>query len=94
MEKLAMNRVLLKNVQLLGYRHGETGRRNPAESVIVAEAVAKMIADGAIKPVIYNEKYGGLEAVPRALADSADRKIWGKAVIDIQPELDQDRSRL
>ena len=94
MERLAMNRVLLKNVQLLGYRYGETGRRNPGENVIIAEGVAKLIAQGIIKPMIYDERYDGLEAVPRALADSAARKIWGKAVIDIQPELDRDRSKL
>lgn len=94
MEKLAMNRVLLKNVRLLGYRYGETGRRNPGENVIVAEGVAKMIADGVIKPMIYEENYDGLETVPRALADSAARRIWGKAVIDVQPELDHGRSRL
>jgi NADPH:quinone reductase-like Zn-dependent oxidoreductase len=94
MEKLAMNRVLLKNVQLLGYRYGETGRRDPAENVLVSEDVARMIKEGAIKPVIYDEVYEGLESVPRALADSASRKIWGKGVVDVQPHLDQRRSKL
>jgi NADPH:quinone reductase len=94
MEKLAMNRVLLKNVQLLGYRYGETGRRDPAENVIVSEGVAKMIKEGTIKPVIYDEVYEGLGSVTQALADSASRKIWGKAVVDVQPHLAQKRSKL
>jgi len=93
MEKLAMNRVLLKNVQLLGYRYGETGRRNPGENVIVAEGVAKMIKDGVIQPVIYDEQYEGLESVPRALADSAARKIWGKAVVDVRADLEGEKTR-
>lgn len=94
MEELAMNRVLLKNVQLLGYRYGESGRRYPEENVRVGEQVAQMIEEGVIKPVIYDEAYEGLESVVRALEDSAARKIWGKAVVDVQPGLDQTRSKL
>jgi NADPH:quinone reductase-like Zn-dependent oxidoreductase len=96
MEKLAMNRVLLKNVQLLGYRYGETGRRDPGENKLIAEEVRGMIARGEIRPVVYGDRYAGLEDVPRALADSAARRIWGKAVIDIRPELElnQERPRL
>lgn len=94
MEELAMNRVLLKNVQLFGYRYGESGRRNLEENVRVGEQVARMIQEGVVKPVIYDEVYDGLDSVVRALEDSAARKIWGKAVVDVRPELDQTRSKL
>ncbi|KIW78220.1 hypothetical protein Z517_08053 [Fonsecaea pedrosoi CBS 271.37] len=83
METLAMNRVLLKGVRLLGYRFGETGRRNPAENQEVWRGLNEMLQRGQIKPVIYGT-YSGLESVPGALDDLAARKVWGKAIVEIQ----------
>ncbi|OCT53814.1 Quinone oxidoreductase-like protein 2 like protein [Cladophialophora carrionii] len=83
METLAMNRVLLKGARLLGYRYGETGRRDPAENEEVWRWLNEMLASGKIKPVVY-ATYRGLESVPQALDDLASRKVWGKAVIEIQ----------
>jgi NADPH:quinone reductase len=42
-----------------------------------------MLESGKIKPVIYGT-YRGLESVPSALDDLAARKVWGKAVVEIQ----------
>ncbi|KAK5241027.1 hypothetical protein LTR40_013447 [Exophiala xenobiotica] len=83
METLAMNRVLLKGAKLLGYRYGETGRRRPEENEEVWMGLTEMLESGKIKPVIYGT-YTGLESVPRALEDLAARKVWGKAVVEIQ----------
>ncbi|OAP57470.1 hypothetical protein AYL99_08208 [Fonsecaea erecta] len=83
METLAMNRVLLKGVKLLGYRFGETGRRNPQETQEIWRGLNEMLARGQIKPVIYGT-YAGLESVPGALDDLAARKVWGKAIVEIQ----------
>ncbi|KIV89351.1 hypothetical protein PV10_08926 [Exophiala mesophila] len=85
METLAMNRVLLRGAKLLGYRYGETGRRHPEENELIWRELNELLATGNIQPVIYGS-YSGLESIPAALDDLAARKVYGKAVIEIQPE--------
>lgn len=48
----------------------------------------QLVAKGQLKPVIFDESFNGLSSVPQALQAMADRKVWGKAIIDIAPELD------
>ncbi len=43
----------------------------------------KLLESGKIRPVIYGT-YSGLESVPRAMDDLVARKVWGKAVVEIQ----------
>lgn len=43
----------------------------------------KFVNDGGIKPVIYREKYVGLESIPRAMEDLKARKTWGRAIVTI-----------
>jgi len=43
----------------------------------------KMVKSGKIKPVIYEEEYHGLEAVPQGLKDMGTRKVWGRAVVTV-----------
>lgn len=83
LESVAVNRVLLKQVSLIGYRYGESLRRDPEENRQIWEELAAVVKSGKIRPVLYDEKYDGLEAVPRALQAIAERKVWGKAVITI-----------
>ena len=83
MEKVAMNRILLKQAVVIGYRYGETDRRSPEETRMVWKRLMEMIEKGLIKPTVYKEKYYGLEDVPRAMDDLAARKLWGKAVIHV-----------
>jgi NADPH-dependent curcumin reductase CurA len=43
-----------------------------------------LIEEGRIRPVVYDEEaYEGLESVPRASKDLEDRKVWGKAVVQV-----------
>jgi NADPH:quinone reductase len=42
-----------------------------------------MLVAGKIKPVVYGTYYG-LDSVPKALDDLAARKVWGKAVVEVQ----------
>ena len=86
MERLAMNRVLLKNIQLIGYRYGELGRRQPGEHEKIWDAVERMLNDGVIRPVRSQKSYRGLDSVREALQDLESRRVCGKAVIEIQPE--------
>ncbi|KAL5353006.1 hypothetical protein ACLOAV_001035 [Pseudogymnoascus australis] len=86
MEKIAMNRVLLKQAVIIGYRYGETHRRNPEETRAIWETLDSMIARGEIKPTVYDGDFKGLESIPRAMKEMADRKVWGKAVITLEGE--------
>jgi NADPH:quinone reductase len=45
-----------------------------------------MLRKGHIKPVIFDTKYKGLESIPDALQDLAERKVWGKSIVFVQPE--------
>jgi NADPH:quinone reductase len=65
-------------------RYGESGRRNPKENEDIWKELTAMLVAGKIKPVVYGT-YNGLKSVPEALDDLAARKVWGKAVIEIQP---------
>ena len=83
MEKVAMNRILLKQAVVIGYRFGETDRRNPEENKRVWKGLMDMIEKGLVKPTVYKEIYHGLEDVPRAMDDLAAKKVWGKAVVHV-----------
>lgn len=87
LEKLDVNRVLLKQIKLLGYRYGETSRRMPHETVKMWEGLNEMLArePRIIKPVIYNT-YRGLAGAPEAMQALSDRKVFGKAIIEVCSE--------
>ena len=87
LEKLDVNRVLLKQIKLLGYRYGETSRRLPGETVKMWKGLEEMLArePKVIQPVVY-KTYRGLESVNEALLAVHERKVYGKAVIEIVDE--------
>ncbi|KAJ1324584.1 NADPH:quinone reductase [Microdochium nivale] len=78
-----MNKVLLKQVSLIGYRYGESLRRYPEEKARIWDSLWPLIHSGKIKPVVFDRAYRGLESVPAALRDIATRKVWGKAIIQV-----------
>ena len=39
-----------------------------------------------LKPTVFETEYRGLESVVTAIKDLAARKVWGKAVVLIEPE--------
>ncbi|KAK4990126.1 hypothetical protein LTR66_004959 [Elasticomyces elasticus] len=83
METIAMNKILLKSARVIGYRFGDHGRRNPDEIAKIWEEYLSMVNKGTIRSMIHPAAYHGLEDVPRALHNLQDRKICGKAVIQI-----------
>ncbi|KFH41022.1 Quinone oxidoreductase-like protein [Hapsidospora chrysogenum ATCC 11550] len=85
MEKIAMNRVLLKQVNLIGYRYGESLRRYPEEKERLWSELRPLIESGKIRPTVF-ACYEGLESVPRALADLSNRKVSGKAVVKVSQD--------
>jgi NADPH2:quinone reductase len=44
----------------------------------------RMVELGAIKPVVYNKEYKGLDKVIEALEDMEARKVWGRAVVTLE----------
>ncbi|KAG9243647.1 zeta-crystallin [Calycina marina] len=83
-ESVAMNRVLLKQAKLIGYRFGMTERMGPGETANTWKALSSMLSKGLLKPTVYDHEYRGLESVSHALKDLGERKVWGKAVVRIK----------
>jgi NADPH2:quinone reductase len=88
-EKVRANRMLLKSAAVMGYRFGEHGRRHPKEVEKIWKDFDDMVEKGDIKAVVYGEVYRGLSDVPRAMKDLEERRVWGRAVIDVEDEGDQ-----
>ncbi|ODH48030.1 hypothetical protein GX48_05877 [Paracoccidioides brasiliensis] len=83
MEQVSVNRILLRQAVVIGYRYGDTNRKDPSETKRIWNGLAALIESGAIKPVTYEKRYRGLKEVRNAMADLKARKIYGKAVIYI-----------
>ena len=83
-EKVAMNRVLLKNSQIIGLHWGAYKLNQPQTIPEVWNGIFKMVAEDKIKPTVYDEKeYKGLESVASALVALGNRDTWGKVIIDV-----------
>lgn len=91
MEEVKMNKLLLKSVKVIGYRFGESGRRHPEDLEKIWDGYLRMLQTGAIKPMLYGS-YKGLEDIGRALRDLAERKVYGKVVVEIADH--HDRAKL
>ncbi|MBI1789017.1 MAG: NADPH:quinone oxidoreductase family protein [Acidobacteria bacterium] len=76
---IAANRILLKNISVVGAVWGGYLQRHPGYLAETQRALELMYRAGQIRPVI--SRAYGLKDVPRALRDLAERKIAGKAVI-------------
>ncbi|KKZ67617.1 hypothetical protein EMCG_06677 [[Emmonsia] crescens] len=83
MEQLSINRILLRQAVVIGYRYGETDRRNPTETKRIWDGLMSLIRSGAVKAVTFEKRYRGLSEVRNAMVDLQARKIYGKAVIYI-----------
>lgn len=80
-QKIAANRLLLKNASAVGAIWGGYLGRAPGYSQEVVDDCFRMMADGAITPAISGVY--PLSETPAALAALDTRKTWGKLVIDI-----------
>jgi NADPH2:quinone reductase len=76
---IALNRVLLKNISIVGVLWGGYVLSHPQYEKEAHAALMKMYDAGKIKPSV-NAVYPFAEA-PRGLRDLADRKVMGKAVL-------------
>ncbi|OAQ97163.1 hypothetical protein LLEC1_03055 [Akanthomyces lecanii] len=90
-EKIAMNRILLKQVELIGYRFGQSLRESPAKRQELWGQLYPMLEYLSVKPTL-SAMYEGLESVSTALKDISERRILGKAVV--RPETGGSAPRL
>jgi NADPH2:quinone reductase len=73
------NRILLKDMAVVGAFWGAHARRNPGYVAEAQEELAGLYRAGQIRPVV--GKTYPLESAPAALRDLANRKVMGKAVL-------------
>ena len=85
-EKVAMNKILLKNVSLMGVHWGGYAvQENGSETVEgVWTGVEDLIRTGGFRPTGYRDrKFVGLESVGEALSALGQRQTWGKVVVEV-----------
>ncbi|KAI1333885.1 hypothetical protein F5Y15DRAFT_320335 [Xylariaceae sp. FL0016] len=83
-EKVAMNKVLLKNISLVGIHWGAYAKFERESIPVVWKGINDLIEQGKFKGTVYSDKeYVGLEAIPDALLALGGRETWGKVVVKI-----------
>ena len=83
-EKVALNRVLLKNVSLVGIHWGQYARFETETVSAVWQGIFDLVAKGQFRGTAFkDESFVGLESVPRALQALGGRETWGKVVVNI-----------
>lgn len=83
-EKVAMNKVLLKNISLVGIHWGAYARFEPERIPEVWRGIGDLIAQGKFRGTVFADReFVGLESLPDALVALGSRGTWGKVVVKI-----------
>jgi NADPH2:quinone reductase len=86
-ERVAMNKVLLKNISLVGIHWGAYAKFERPTVGVVWEGIMRLVAQGKIRGTEYaDEEFVGLERVKDALVALGGRGTWGKVVVGIPQE--------
>ncbi|MCJ1350280.1 MAG: hypothetical protein MMC33_000261 [Icmadophila ericetorum] len=86
-EKVAMNRVLLKNVSLVGLHWGMYPTYEPQTVEEVWRGLGQLMDEGRFRGTCFTDReYVGLESVGPALKALGDRDTWGKVVVTVPQE--------
>lgn len=89
-EKVAMNKVLLKNISIVGIHWGQYVVREPEMVPVVWEGIMGLIKDGKFKGTEFTDReFVGLESIPDALVALGGRESWGKVVVKIPQKEDE-----
>ncbi|KAJ1667634.1 hypothetical protein EV178_001102 [Coemansia sp. RSA 1646] len=80
-EKIAANRILLKNVAVTGVHWGAYVRNEPDRIPEVWGALFRLAEEGKIKPVVYEPVFYGLDKAKDALKAIANRETYGKVIV-------------
>jgi NADPH:quinone reductase len=83
-EKIAANRLLLKNVSLVGVFWGRFTKEEPETVEKVWKGLFELIEKGSFRPMVWVEReFVGLEKVGEALKALGGRETWGKVVVKV-----------
>ncbi len=95
-EKVALNRVLLKNISIVGIHWGMYNTKEVETVAEVWKGIFDLIKSGKLKGITYTDKhYRGLESVPQALLALGARDTWGKVVVELgEHEGEEGQSKL
>ena len=86
-EKVAMNKVLLKNISIVGLHWGAYAINEPEMIEPVWQGLFKLIDEGKFRGTVFTDKeFVGLESVPEALKSLGSRGTWGKVVVKVPQE--------
>ncbi|KAF9907242.1 hypothetical protein BX616_000496 [Lobosporangium transversale] len=83
-EKIPANRILLKNISVVGVHWGAYAKYDLATVAKVWKELLDLFAKEQLVPVVYEKVYQGLDSVKTGLNDLAARKTFGKAVVSIK----------
>ena len=78
---IAVNRLLLRNVSVVGAGWGAFAIPRPEYAREVAADLDRMVAEGHVKPII--GKTYALDEIPQALKDIEERRALGKLVLTV-----------
>lgn len=94
-EKVAMNRVLLKNVSIVGLHWGQYANHEKETIGVVWQGIFDLVKQGKFRGTAFTDKrFVGIESVPAALKALGERETWGKVVVKIVKDEDEQRSKL
>lgn len=83
-EAIRTNKILLKNIAVMGLHWGAYTKNEPEEITRIWDGLFELFNSGKVKGTIYDEKeYVGLESVGEALQALSARETWGKVVVKI-----------
>jgi NADPH2:quinone reductase len=86
-EKVAMNKILLKNISVVGLHWGQYTVHEPETVETVWEGLFGLMKQGKFRGTVYTDReYVGLESVPEALESLGSRGTWGKVVVKVPQE--------
>jgi NADPH2:quinone reductase len=77
--EIAANRILLKNMSVIGVFLGSHIQRDPKVLIQYIEVLSQMFAKGLIKPTVY--KTYGMDDVAQALKALGSRESYGKVIM-------------
>jgi len=86
-EKVATNRILLKNISVVGLHWGAYAINEPEAIKGVWDGLFNLMDSGKFRGTCFTDKeYVGLESIPAALKALGARDTWGKVVVKMPQE--------
>ena len=82
-ESVKVNRVLLKNISVVGLHWGAYLQHDPSKVDKVWGNLFKLIDGGEFRATVFETHLSGLDSVGKALKILEDKASWGKVVVDV-----------